>query len=421
MHRTFLGELLVSMVEQRFIIYWTIRYYCETENRIKYRIMFLDTDSMPMGRRFTFMFRVDAEDLLHSLELRHFKEFFMKVENYNYHIGKDNNNFTSMFFTDGGIDYFETRSGNHLPEGELRRKMGKESSIYDSLKYVNRYFSDSGNHEISFSSEDKRQLQIFTENFNELKKIKLKSPILSLPATPYYSVFMKNTEAELKNYVLVFRKIYSEDKQAGGSFIDLCKLMMAHTRTDLALLAEDSLNYFEDLKSTDIRTLKQGAITSLGAPCLYLLFEDYRRKVTIDDIVQVFFYTQYHHNPSPKRVQKLQDLKDFLHRRDAEDILKYIYLMALFNFHGLFLNTGQTFVGKYQAQYPGDKNSVKIKGLGRQGTTTEDLQWRSKFNKYKCSFANALWVESGRPDCGQYGFEDDAEFRMLLNLGKVKI
>ncbi|QSH42437.1 hypothetical protein P0136_02770 [Lentisphaerota bacterium ZTH] len=411
----------MNMVEQRFIIYWTICYYCETENRKKRRIMFLDTDLMPMDRRFPFMFRVDAENLLHSLELRHFREFFIEVKDYDYHIGKDICNFTHFSRTNGGTHYFETEAGEYLPEQEFRRKMGKDSSINDSLVYMNRYFSDQGNTDISFSSQEKRQLQIFTENFNELKKIKLKSPSLRLPATPYYSVFMNNTEIELKNYVLVFRRIYSEDKQAGGSFIDLCKLMMAHTGTDLALLAEDSLNYFEDLKSTDIQTKEQNRVTLLGASCIYQLFEDYKTKVTIDEIVQLFFYTQYHHNPNPKRVQMLQRLKDFLHRPDAEDILKYIYLMALLNFNQLFFNTGQAFVEKYQAQYPEDKNPVKIKGLGAQGSTTEDLQRRSKFNMYKRSFANALWVEAGRPDCGQYGFEDEAERRMLLNLGRVRI
>ena len=59
--------------------------------------------------------------------------------------------------------------------------------------------------------------------------------------------------------------------------------------------------------------------------------------------------------------------------------------------------------------------------MGMQGATTEDLQRRSKFEKFKRSFAHSIWIEAGRPECGEYAFEEEAERRMLINLGRVRI
>ena len=46
------------------LIYWHIRYFCDNEQRMKDRILFLDTDTMPGDIAHAFMFRVDAEKLL---------------------------------------------------------------------------------------------------------------------------------------------------------------------------------------------------------------------------------------------------------------------------------------------------------------------------------------------------------------------
>ena len=274
--------------------------------------------------------------------------------------------------------------------------------------------------DIIFSSDEIRQLQIFTDNYNDLKKNQLKSPSLSSP-TPSYRVWFDNTEMELRAYALNFRKIYSKDGQAGGSFPDLCEAVKTHEDTALALLAEDSLAYFDELRSVDIRAVPREFMKLLGAPCIYQLFEHYPILITIHDLIQLFFYTQYHHNPHSGRVEKLQNLKDFLNRPDADIILKYMFFMALWTFQMLFLDVGQSFVGMFQSKAPRPQDSTKIPNLGEKGATTEDLRRRSKFEALKRSFAQILWIEAGRPECGAYYFEDEAERQMLLGLGRIYI
>lgn len=228
---------------------------------------------------------------------------------------------------------------------------------------------------------------------------------------------------ELQAYVLIFWKIYSKDSKAGGSFPDLCEAIQTHEDTALALLAEDSLTCFNNLNSIEIRDVPQEFMRTnpLGAPCIYQLFENYPTKITICELIQLFFYTQFHHNPHSGRVNKLQKLQSFLNRPDSNDILKYIFWMALLSFQYLFFNVGQSFVGQYQAQKSINSFSVKIPNLGEKSVTTKDLQKRSKFDKYKRSLAHALWLEAGCPTCGEYAFEEEAEKQMLLSLGRIKI
>ena len=415
------GErFIVKPIEHNMIIYWIVRYYSEAEKRVKQRIRFLNTASMPMDVRFPFMFRVEAENLLKSLDLRNYKNFFIEVDDRNHHTKEKIDNETSLSYTDGGTYYFETESEEYLPEWELRRIMGKECSSSDFPRYTDRYLEHNKNTEINFSSDEIRQLQIFTDNYNELKVNRLKAPTLSSP-TPLYRVWFDNTETELQAYALNFRKIYSRDGQAGGSFPDLCEAIKTHEDTALALLAEDSLAYFDELRSVDVRSIPREFMRSLGAPSIYQLFENYSSKVTIHDLIQLFFYTQYHHNPHSGRVEELNNLKSFLKRCDADDILKYMFFMALWTFQMLFLNAGQSFVGMFQVQISHPPDSTKIKNLGERSATTEDLRRRNKFEALKRSFAQSLWIEAGRPECGAYYFEDEAERRMLLGLGRIYI
>lgn len=68
----------MSPLEQRMLIYWHIRYFCDKEQRMKDRILFLDTDTMPADIAHAFMFRVEAENLLKSYDLIKFKRYFIK-------------------------------------------------------------------------------------------------------------------------------------------------------------------------------------------------------------------------------------------------------------------------------------------------------------------------------------------------------
>jgi len=216
--------------------------------------------------------------------------------------------------------------------------------------------------------------------------------------------------------------MYSEDRQAGGSFPDLCNLIKKdHKNAALAVLAEDSLADFDELKSMDIRTVYEKKVIALGAPYVYQLLQHYPSMVTIDDFVQLFFYTQYHHHAREDRAEKLDELIRFLDRPDAEEILKYIFFAALWTFQILFFNTGQVFVSMLERNSPGSQNSTIIKNLGKKGSTTEELRKHKIFETHKCSFAHALWIEAQLPKCGSYYFEDEAERRMLIALGRDSI
>ena len=45
----------MSPLEQRMLIYWHIRYFCDKEQRMKDRILFLDTDNFHLSFSFRFL------------------------------------------------------------------------------------------------------------------------------------------------------------------------------------------------------------------------------------------------------------------------------------------------------------------------------------------------------------------------------
>ena len=89
----------MSPLEQRMLIYWHIRYFCDKEQRMKDRILFLDTDTMPADIAHAFMFRVEAENLLSSWDLIHCKKYFIEVESANHHIENGEGNTSSLLNT----------------------------------------------------------------------------------------------------------------------------------------------------------------------------------------------------------------------------------------------------------------------------------------------------------------------------------
>ena len=395
------------------VIYWKIRYFESSKKKMRDRILFLDIDSLSLDQQFCLKYKIDAENLLSSQELRKYHYLFAEVQSMDYR-----EDFIPIFSANIPY-YFEDEYGNYLPEWELRKLLGKENSQQSFPNYTDRYLAfQGGDCDIDFDEEDICQLQIFTELYDELKQNEISKISLSEQDNLYKVSCYKN-ELELKAYVLLFRKLYSSQKDDRGSFPNICNRLMVHSNTSLAILSEDSQNYFNELNDLDLRYLPEDEY--LGAPCIYQLMKKYPDILTVSEFIKLILYTQYQHKPTKAKEQKLQKIKDYLNRCDANEIIKYMFWELLFAFQQIFLNSGQSFVGTFRAKYPTPQKSSKINGMGELGVTTEERRKRDIFNKYKQLFAHELWIIAGRPDCGEYAFEEKAKKRLLLSFGNNSI
>ena len=334
----------MSPLEQRMLIYWHIRYFCDKEQRMKDRILFLDTDTMPADIAHAFMFRVEAENLLKSYDLIKFKRYFIEVASKNYHIESQIDYFSSLTHTSGPYEYFEAQNGEVLSKHEVLRLLHKKPIASRFPEYFNRYLGSDKNSDAEFDQETLRQLTIFSQNYNKMINFSLQLPALS-QQWPFYSLHFHTPESEVEAFVQTFRKLYLTDKQAKGSFGDVCDELQRYPDCSLSILSEDAKAYFETLKNTDIRFIAKETRPDFGCSDIYKLLKNYPETITVHDFVQLFFNTKFMHNPNPKREVLMQSLITFLGRKDAEDILSYIFFSILFCFQILFKNVGQSFNG----------------------------------------------------------------------------
>ena len=406
----------MSPLEQRMLIYWHIRYFCDKEQRMKDRILFLDTDTMPADIAHAFMFRVKAENLLKSYDLIKFKRYFIEVASKNYYIESQIDYFSSLTHTPGPYEYFEMRNGDVLRKHEVLRLLHKKPAPNNFPEYVNRYLESDKNADAEFDQETLRQLAIFSQNYKKMIKSPLQLPALS-QQWPFYSLHFQTPEAEVEAFVQTFRKLYLSDKQAKGSFGDVCDELQRYPDCSLSILSEDAKAYFETLKKTDIRFIAKETLPEFCCSDIYKLLENYPEAITIHDFIQLFLNTKFMHNPSPQREKLRQSLIAFLERRDAEDILLYIFFSILSYFQILFKNIGQAFNGVLLLH----NNPQKTNPIGLIGYDSHSIRKKAVFEKMKRSLAQKLWIQDARPEAGPYYYEDRAEKQILVALGRVCI
>ena len=398
------------------LIYWYIRYFCDKEQRMKDRILFLDTDTMPADIAHAFMFRVEAENLLISYDLIKFKRYFIEVASENYHIESQIDYFSSLTYTSGPYEYFEAQNGEVLSKHEVLRLLHKKPIASCFPEYSNRYLGSDKNSDAEFDQETLRQLTIFSQNYKKMIKSPLQLPILN-QQWPFYSLHFQTPEAEVEAFVQTFRKLYLTDKQAKGSFGDVCDELQRYPDCSLSILSEDAKAYFETLKKTDIRFIAKETLPEFCCSDIYKLLENYPEAITIHDFIQLFLNTKFMHNPSPQREKLRQSLIAFLDRRDAEDILLYIFFSILSYFQILFKNIGQAFNGVLLLH----NNPQKTNPIGLIGYDSHSIRKKAVFEKMKRSLAQKLWIQDARPEQGAYSYEEKAEKQILLALGRVRI
>lgn len=398
------------------LIYWHIRYFCDKEQRMKDRILFLDTDTMPADIAHAFMFRVEAENLLKSYDLIKFKRYFIEVASKNYHIESQIDYFSSLTHTSGPYEYFEAQNGEVLSKHEVLRLLHKKPIASRFPEYFNRYLESDKNADAEFDQETLRQLAIFSQNYKKMIKSPLQLPILN-QQWPFYSLHFQTPEAEVEAFVQTFRKLYLTDKQAKGSFGDVCDELQRYPDCSLSILSEDAKAYFETLKNTDIRFIAKENLPDFGCSDIYKLLKNYPKTITVHDFVQLFFNTKFMHNPNPKREVLMQSLITFLGRKDAEDILSYIFFSILFCFQILFKNVGQAFNDILLLH----NNPQKTNPIGLIGYDSHSIRKKAVFEKMKRSLAQKLWIQDARPEQGAYSYEDKAKKQILLALGRVRI
>lgn len=395
------------MTDYMEFIYWAIRYIDRTEKRMKDRRLEIDLDSLPLDLQFCMKYKIEAENLLHSRELRAYRQYFHETAGFTDH---GSGGFRA---TAGPVLYFEDEKGNQVYERDVKEILGLDPSVstFPFPAYVDRYLAFNGSaSDIKLDEDELRNLRIFSEHYDELEQSKIEFP--GLTGVSAVRVIFKNSRSELKAFAMLFRKLYSNDPNEPGSFPNVSNFLKNHPNTALGLLAEDSLQYFNALKDVDIR--KTNALKHLGI-FIEPLFEKYPEPLTVHDIIQLILYTQYQHAAKKSREEKLNKIRAFLNSQDCDEILKHVFLMILCTFQLLFLNAGGSYAGVYKqlcCNPSSASSSAQIKQLGLRGISTVEIEKRKILEKYMRLYAVELWKEAGQSGT-PYDFEAEAKTRIL--------
>jgi len=385
-------------------VYWKIRYVDRTERKMKDRILFLDLGALPLDLQFCIRYKIEAENLLDSYELRNYRQYFTEVDHMETGIG--------YVSTLGPVFYFEDEAGNLVYEREVRQIIGLDPSelTFPFPPYVERYLAFKGSaSDITLNEEELRSLRIFSELYEELESMQIQPPGLEGIPDREHVVF-KNSETEIKAFVMLFRKLYSSNPDDYGSFPNVSRLLQGHPNTALGQLAEDSLGYFTALKEMDIRSKDCARRIIIWGS----YFEKYPEPITVDDFIRLMLYTQYQHSPKKSKEEKLNGLRHFLNSTDCDETLKYIFLAILHSFQILFLNVGGSYSGVMKQlcdDLPQSLPSAQIKQIGERGIPLPEMKKLKIKEKYVRIYAQELWNEAGRKGT-PYEFEPEAAWRM---------
>lgn len=273
--------------------------------------------------------------------------------------------------------------------------------------------------EILFLEDELRELQIFSENFGEFKKSLLSFPkIEKIPEAGAKRIKLQHieTKTEFASYLVLFRKIYSCSNDEPGNFSAVCNIFIKYSETRLALLAEDALQYFDQQKANEIKTFNEFSINRVLEKEFGVLLKKYSEQLKVSDFIDLVFYTGNLHNPKKLKIERLNKLRKFLNRPDADEIISLLSSFCLISFQQLFCNVGQLFVEAYIATNE-TKSTEKFSQLSRQGLTADQHEKKTVFNKYVRILAESLWREAALPQSSPYAFENIAGKIILENLG----
>jgi len=428
------------------LIFWRIRYLDRAERRLKYRQLFLDTATLPPATKAAVELTVETKSQGSDRDFLKHRSLFCEDSL------RDIN--TEPMQAGRGMiafslpNYFEDETGTEIAWPEIGPILTGDPNTILAPSGIKKHDIDLVRSEgktlpiadVSLSDEEVRLLGYFVRDVQELRDSALRKdgPGALTPGGTLFSVCNQNsggdfsfediltpggtgpllpnanfhfetavTDDEIRSYVMIFRRLYMTGQHDPASFLKTILIFTKAVGDNPygAWVAESARQYESHLASSP-----------------ELLFMQERMwTFTTKQLIDVFLYTQYAHQPSEKCQRQFNTC---LQQVNGErELLTYMFLSELWKCGLEIVNVGGVIADWFKRYCdhhgitPDVLNSLRDEhpGLGtaEKKEAIKDRLFREKVEELELE----LWKQAGKPEGGpvQFRLRAQEQLKNALN------
>lgn len=402
------------------ILLWKIRYLDTNDRKLKDRNLYIDTKKLEPELKHSVKFAVECQEILgDDWAILPFRKYFQEIN-------EDNensifNNCTS-WKTVGPCNYHENENGNPIsPQQLFRLKLGKPNAIAipqgfkyvvfpdgisreDSAKFNVGYLFPISKNDINLSQEQIKIFQVFSKSMIDLTNTTMynnPSPF-SLTSCQGQSKFsMSVSTDDFSSYVTCFRKLYMEKEPA--NFVKTCNVLLIpgvlnHPVRENILASKKASEQFKNLLITDIT--KYDPQELLHNKCTMKVFE----------LINCMLYTKFIHQPDEKNKSLYQKCLDSAYGNPG--VVQFLFCRSLQKLISNYVWVAQ-FVNTSLDLHRSSQNADD--GIVYQERPEDRI--KMVLSEKIDDLSEELWIDAGRPSCGQSKYRREAKKIIQNNTG----
>lgn len=385
------------------MLLWKIRYLDRADKQFKDRNLYLDTKSLAPTTRATVELAAESESSKTERDILKYKHLFVEgtIEG-----PGDPENWDEVR-TVGPSEYLEDETGKEISHDEMAQIVTGSSTARVMPRGPKHYIELALSvprpvplAEVTLSPKEIRVLAIFIRDLRELQDSAfMKDPPATLhmsgQSVPGGYPFVKTaaTDDEIRSFVTIFRRLYMEKEPA--NFQKAAAVFVN------ALESDRYASFVEGADKEYERHLDSPPDTPPFIPSGTCTFK-------VKRLIDVFLYTQYHHQPDEKRQRQFEECLAELKGKRA--LLTWLFLTEIWRLSLEIINAGRIISWWFQhycdhyAISPDVPNSLRDNHAGLGAAEKEEDRRARLFQEKVEQLANCLWEEAGQPSGGQSQF-----------------
>jgi hypothetical protein len=402
--------------ECMMLLYWLVRYADSLDRQFKDRALWLDTSKLDPVTRSAVELCIERDNVRPQRDILRYRSLFSEqpgsfAEEYSKR-KKIDDHFSTIFVQ----DYFEDEHGDKLSWRRMSELLTGEPN---TVMFPSNYRA----HDCRLAISDKPQIDVesvslepgelrllgyFARDLRELRSsvfMKEGSGIIGLTATSAAGLQTQVSDDEIRSFVTIFRRLYMENDDAG--FLKAVELFVRKAQGSAIG------DWVQDEVSEYRRRLDNPNEFATGAPGGKVSFSQKR-------LIDVFIYTQYAHQPNPKRERQFKACLDEV--GGNLELLTWFFLDAMWDCSAHMCNAGGPIV-KFLDEYCKCHQSAHdviesiastCPGLGKLEKKIERDQ--RLYNQQVKRLSERLWEAKGCPDGGPSQLEMEARAKLSIAL-----
>jgi hypothetical protein len=375
------------------MLFWKIRYLDRTDNQFKDRYLYLRTETLDPVTRAAVEFISESKFRNDERQVLRFRSLFVE--------GRPDTLPTSMdgldeFRNVGPTEYLEDETGREIKKHELWEYLKPEDAPELEAPPPVPVAS------VHLTDDEIRLLAYFLRDHKELAESPLmrEGPgTISSPGefTPTgrkkYSFKSPLTDDEIRSSVTIYRRLYMEKEPAN---VEKASALLVRALGDHPYARWVASFADQRRKRLD------------SPPSIPMLVPDKVLGFTTKLLIEVFLYTQYHHQPEKRRERQFAECLNEV--QGDRGVLTCLFLWSLWE-TGIHIGNVGNWIDRWFQHYcshhqitPDVLNSLRHEGVGIGALEKEEDRKARLLREKAEKLAIELWERAGRPEGGPVQF-----------------